>query len=55
MLFKRQQVLLALVDALDSSVGHTAFQKLLFGLEQESGSEPAKPTTVSRARSQKMS
>jgi len=41
MLFKRQQLLLTLLDALDSPVGHTDFQKLLFLLVQESQAEPA--------------
>jgi hypothetical protein len=46
MLFKRQQLLLTLVDALDSPVGHTDFQKLLFLLVQESGTEPSYGTAM---------
>jgi len=41
MLFKRQRVLLTLLNALDGAVGNTDFQKLLFLFIQELGEEPS--------------
>ena len=41
MLFRRQQVLLGLLDALGEPVGHTDFQKLLLSYTQECESEPS--------------
>ena len=41
MLFKRQQLLLTLVDALGAPAGHTDFQKLLFLYTQECEEEPS--------------
>jgi hypothetical protein len=40
-LFKRQQLLLTLLDALGAPAGHTDFQKLLFLFTQECESEPS--------------
>lgn len=41
MLFKRQQLLLTLLDALGAPAGHTDFQKLLFLFTQECETEPS--------------
>jgi len=41
MLFKRQRVLLTLLNALDGAVGNTDFQKLLFLFIKELGEEPS--------------
>ncbi len=41
MLFKRQKLLLTLLDALGAPTGHTDFQKLLFLFTQECGDDPA--------------
>ncbi len=41
MLFKRQKLLLTLLDALGEPTGHTDFQKLLFLFAQECGDDPA--------------
>jgi hypothetical protein len=41
MLFERQRLLLALLDAFDGAVAHTDFQKLLFLYTQEWESEPS--------------
>lgn len=41
MLFKRQQLLLTLLDALGAPTGHTDFQKLLFLYTQECETEPS--------------
>jgi len=41
MLYKRQRVLLTLLNALDGAVGNTDFQKLLFLFIQELGEEPS--------------
>jgi uncharacterized protein (DUF488 family) len=41
MIFKRQRLLLTLLDALGAPTGHTDFQKLLFLYSQESEEEPS--------------